>query len=86
MNKMITLKEVEAITGFKKTKIYAMIAAGQFPESKTKGRGARWEYYSVETWRVLFYQSNDRLPPINSADLLMIEDMVDRIDAQRAAA
>lgn len=86
MNRMITLNEVEKIVGFKKTKIYALIEDRRFPDSKQQGRGARWEYYSVETWRILYYQSNDQLPPINSADREEIEEMIQRIAGQRVAA
>ncbi|WP_199155268.1 AlpA family transcriptional regulator [Chromobacterium sp. ASV23] len=50
MAKLLTLKGVEEKTGFKKSKIYKMIAAGDFPPQIKCGVTARWLEADIDQW------------------------------------
>lgn len=47
---LIRLAEVEAIVGFKKSKLYKLIQAGKFPKPRKNGMSSRWVKEEVEAW------------------------------------
>ena len=47
-DRCITLTEVMARTGVSKTKVYAMINAGEFPRPAKFGRSSRWSERAVD--------------------------------------
>jgi prophage regulatory protein len=47
-DRAITLTEVMARTGLGKTKIYAMVKAGEFPAPAKFGRASRWSEIAVD--------------------------------------
>lgn len=47
----LTLETVMHLTGLRKTNIYAMMAAGTFPESvKVSARSVRWRAEEIRLW------------------------------------
>lgn len=48
--KFLKIKEVTAQTGCGKTKIYAMIKNGEFPQQYKIGTASRWRSDEVENW------------------------------------
>lgn len=49
---LITIKEVEKTTGFKKSAIYLRIGQGAFPKQvKLGSRTARWVRGEIEAWK-----------------------------------
>lgn len=52
---LLTLETVKTLTGIGKTKIYAMMAAGEFPQSvkvsdSEKARSVRWRSEEIREW------------------------------------
>jgi predicted DNA-binding transcriptional regulator AlpA len=50
IDRLLTLAEVEAILSLKKSKIYGMIAAGEFPAALKIGGATRWSSHEVASW------------------------------------
>ncbi len=48
--RLLTLFQVEDQTGFRKSKIYELIAAKEFPEPIHFGRAVRWMESEVQLW------------------------------------
>ncbi|GJL73966.1 AlpA family transcriptional regulator [Nitrosomonas sp.] len=48
--RLITLNEVEAITGFKSSFIYSEIKKGNFPKSVKINSSSRWVKSQVDSW------------------------------------
>ena len=48
--RLITLDEVESITGFKSSYIYARIQKGLFPQPVKIGTSSRWKFSEVQNW------------------------------------
>ncbi|BEM41613.1 hypothetical protein SME13J_02320 [Serratia marcescens] len=51
---LISIKEVERATGFKKSYIYQKIKDGDFPRPKKLGASSRWVRGDVEVWKKQF--------------------------------
>lgn len=49
-DRLLTLAEVEAILSIKKSKIYAMIAASEFPAALKIGGATRWSSQEISSW------------------------------------
>lgn len=49
--RMMKLPQVLEATGVGKTKLYAMIAEGEFPPARKFGRASRWPEYEVVKWQ-----------------------------------
>jgi prophage regulatory protein len=43
----ITLKDVMAMSGVSKTKVYAMVKTGELPAPRKLGRASRWSEHAV---------------------------------------
>lgn len=51
LDRLIRLPEVEHLTGFKRSHIYALMAGGEFPRQIKLGRRASaWKESSVRSW------------------------------------
>ena len=50
MDKLLTEKQVSEIVGFKRTRLFQMIEAGDFPPPKKYGRNNRWFESDIEQW------------------------------------
>ena len=48
--RLLRLREVEAMTGFKKSSIYNFIQAGKFPNPVKIGKSNRWAGSEVSAW------------------------------------
>ncbi|MGA1561165.1 MAG: helix-turn-helix transcriptional regulator [bacterium] len=48
--RLLTLSQVEDQTGFRKSKIYELIAAKEFPEPIHFGLAVRWLESEVQLW------------------------------------
>ena len=48
--KLISLPEVEAVIGFKKSHIYSLLKQGQFPAPVAIGTNRRWKHSDVQNW------------------------------------
>lgn len=58
---LITIKEVEKTTGFKKSAIYLRIGQGTFPRQvKLGSRTARWGRGEVEAWKQEIIKQRDK--------------------------
>ncbi|EDT7238847.1 TPA: helix-turn-helix transcriptional regulator [Salmonella enterica subsp. enterica] len=58
---LITIKEVEKTTGFKKSAIYLRIVQGTFPRQvKLGSRTARWVRGEVEAWKQEIIKQRDK--------------------------
>ena len=42
MERLLTIRDVEQLTGFKKSSVYSFIEAGDFPKPIKIGRSSRW--------------------------------------------
>jgi len=52
---LISLKEVERSTGYKKSSIYQKVKDGEFPPPKKMGtRTSRWVRGDIEAWKKQF--------------------------------
>ncbi|MGB1561609.1 MAG: helix-turn-helix transcriptional regulator [Sinimarinibacterium flocculans] len=49
-DRLIRLPEVLARVGLRKTKVYALIAAGEFPKPVKLGRDSLWVESEVSAW------------------------------------
>lgn len=54
----LNLRETEAKVGFKKTLIYRLLAAGQFPQPIKIGRASRWLESELDAF--LLERANER--------------------------
>ena len=50
MEKLLPLRQLESVVGFRKSKIYQLIESGQFPQPIKIGRSSRWRSSDVQTW------------------------------------
>ena len=50
MEKLLTIREVEQLTGFKKSSVYSFIEAGDFPKPIKIGRSSRWASNEINCW------------------------------------
>lgn len=50
MTRFINLHQLKGKIGMGSTKIYAMIAEGQFPRQIKIGRASRWDEEAVDQW------------------------------------
>ncbi|HHR4437791.1 AlpA family transcriptional regulator [Salmonella enterica subsp. enterica serovar Corvallis] len=58
---LITIKEVEKTTGFKKSAIYLRIGQGTFPRQvKLGSRTARWVRGEVDAWKQDIIKQRER--------------------------
>ncbi|WP_444893593.1 helix-turn-helix transcriptional regulator [Microbulbifer sp. TRSA001] len=49
--RILRLREVERVTGYKRSSIYRMVQEGQFPKQKRIGPGAvGWDSREIEAW------------------------------------
>ncbi len=48
--RLLTLTQVQDQTGFRKSKLYELIAAKEFPEPIHFGRAVRWLESEVQLW------------------------------------
>lgn len=53
MERLLKLQHVEALVSLKKSKIYALIAAGQFPRPVKVGRSSMWLKSEIAAWIAL---------------------------------
>jgi prophage regulatory protein len=49
-DRLIRLAETEAITGLRRSCIYALIKAGDFPAPAKIGGASRWSLFEVRAW------------------------------------
>ena len=52
MERLLKLPEVESLVSLKKSKIYALIQLGAFPEPIKVGRSSSWLESEVQSWIV----------------------------------
>ena len=50
MERLLKIREVEQLTGFKKSSVYSFIEAGDFPKPVKIGRSSRWPSGDVNQW------------------------------------
>jgi len=50
MERLLTIREVEQLTGFKKSSVYSFIEAGDFPKPAKIGRWSRWPARDISDW------------------------------------
>ena len=50
MEKLLNEKEVSNIVSFKRTRLFEMIKAGNFPKPIKFGRNNRWLQSEIESW------------------------------------
>ena len=50
MERLLTIREVEQLTGFKKSSVYSFIEAGDFPKLIKIGRSSRWPSGDISDW------------------------------------
>jgi prophage regulatory protein len=48
--RLLTLKEVVNIVGFKKSTIYKFIKEGKFPKQIKIGHSSRWKLSDIQEW------------------------------------
>lgn len=72
--RLLPLPEVERLTGFRKSKLFALVAEGAFPRPCKIGRASRWVAGEVECWVAEQIAKRDAQP---TGEL---------VDEQRAAA
>lgn len=49
-SELLRLKDVERVSGYKKSKIYELIKQGEFPAPKKDGTNSRWLSTEVQQW------------------------------------
>ena len=59
MDKLLTEKQVSEIVGFKRTRLFQMIKAGDFPPQKKYGRNNRWFESDIEQWLIKEKEEHD---------------------------
>lgn len=47
---LLRLSDVEAIAGYKKSKIYNLMAELKFPQPIRLGRSVRWKFSEINSW------------------------------------
>ena len=47
---LLTIEAVMAAIGLKRTKIYAMVSSGEFPQPVKIGAASRWSEAEVNAW------------------------------------
>ena len=50
MDRLLTIRDVEQLTGFKKSSVYSFIEAGDFPKPIKIGRSSRWPSSEISDW------------------------------------
>ena len=50
MERLLTIRDVEQLTGFKKSSVYSFIEAGDFPKPIKIGRSSRWPSNEIHCW------------------------------------
>ena len=50
MDRLLTIRDVEQLTGFKKSSVYSFIEAGDFPRPVKIGRSSRWPSNEINCW------------------------------------
>jgi len=48
--KLLTIKELENIVGFKKSTIYKFMNEGKFPKQIKIGKSSRWKMSEIKQW------------------------------------
>jgi len=49
-NKLLTIKQVSEIVGFKISTIYKFISKNDFPAPIKIGRSSRWKFHDIQKW------------------------------------
>lgn len=75
-SKLLRLPEVSAIVNFGKTKIYKMMDEGTFPKGVCDGRYRRWPKDEIIAFRILYWGTNEKMPPINNQTREKLEQYV----------
>ena len=50
MEKLLPLRQLESVVGFRKSKIYQLIESGEFPPPIKIGRSSRWASSEISDW------------------------------------
>ena len=50
MERLLTIRDVEQLTGFKKSSVYSFIEAGGSPKPVKIGRSSRWPSGDISDW------------------------------------
>ena len=50
MDRLLTLRDVEHFTGFRKSSLYSLIANKRFPPPIKIGRSSRWPSSEISDW------------------------------------
>ena len=50
MERLLTIRDVEQLTGFKKSSVYSFIESGDFPKPIKIGRSSRWPSGDISDW------------------------------------
>ena len=50
MKKLLPLRQLESVVGFRKSKIYQLIESGEFPPPIKIGRSSRWPSSEISDW------------------------------------
>ena len=50
MDRLLTLRDVEHFTGFRKSSLYSLIADKRFPRPIKIGRSSRWPSSEISDW------------------------------------
>jgi len=50
MDRLLTIRDVEQLTGFKKSSVYSFIEAGDFPNPIKIGQSSRWSSGDISDW------------------------------------
>ena len=50
MEKLLPLRQLESVVGFRKSKIYQLIESGEFPPPIKIGRSSRWPSSEISDW------------------------------------
>ena len=61
MERLLTLRDVEHFTGFRKSSLYSLIADKRFPPPIKIGRSSRWLSSEVQDWIYKLAKQNQRL-------------------------
>jgi len=70
--RLLTISEVEKLTGTKRSTIYKMMAAGTFPQQiKVTSHASRWRLSAVEAWLLSCELGDDSAAISQQVDLLL---------------
>mgnify|MGYP005685034329 CR=1 FL=1 len=50
MEKLLPLRQLESVVGFRTSKIYQLIESGEFPPPNNLGRRSRWPSSEISDW------------------------------------